>query len=199
MSRTFAGLAAALVVSAAFPAAAATTIVLDFDDLTGLGAMPSTYQGVAFEDFSYYDTPKLPQYPTKSGMTSLYANYDRHQPGSASTSIFRFGDDVRFDGAWFAGRLAVVFELYRDGQRVHTSSPLGLNSTMQYLASGYDGLVDEVRLYGNSGNWVMDDLTYSVGDFAAPAPEPATWAMMILGFGAAGAVIRRRRGVAFAI
>jgi hypothetical protein len=33
--------------------------------------------------------------------------------------------------------------------------------------------------------------------FLAPAPEPATWAMMILGFGLAGATLRRRR-MAFA-
>ena len=31
---------------------------------------------------------------------------------------------------------------------------------------------------------------------AAVVPEPATWALMILGFGSAGAVLRRRRGVA---
>jgi hypothetical protein len=30
---------------------------------------------------------------------------------------------------------------------------------------------------------------------AAPVPEPATWAMMIAGFGLAGAVMRRRRAV----
>jgi len=28
---------------------------------------------------------------------------------------------------------------------------------------------------------------------SAPVPEPATWAMMIMGFGAAGAILRRRR------
>lgn len=36
------------------------------------------------------------------------------------------------------------------------------------------------------------------GDFqvspAAPVPEPATWAMMIAGFGLAGAALRRRKG-----
>src|SRR5205085_709166 len=40
--------------------------------------------------------------------------------------------------------------------------------------------------------------TYNAGRVGAPkvgavVPEPATWAMMILGFGAAGAVLRRRR------
>lgn len=29
-----------------------------------------------------------------------------------------------------------------------------------------------------------------------PVPEPATWAMMVLGFGAAGAVLRRQRAIA---
>jgi hypothetical protein len=28
------------------------------------------------------------------------------------------------------------------------------------------------------------------------APEPATWAMMLFGFGAAGLALRRRRGIA---
>jgi len=32
----------------------------------------------------------------------------------------------------------------------------------------------------------------TTGPVAAPAPEPATWAMMILGLGAAGSMIRRR-------
>ncbi len=33
-------------------------------------------------------------------------------------------------------------------------------------------------------------------DRSAGVPEPATWAMMIIGFGAAGSMVRRRRGVA---
>lgn len=43
-----------------------------------------------------------------------------------------------------------------------------------------------------SGNdFVLDDLSFS----GAAVPEPATWAMMITGFGAAGAMIRRRRAM----
>jgi hypothetical protein len=34
------------------------------------------------------------------------------------------------------------------------------------------------------------------GDAVAPVPEPITWALMILGFGSAGAMLRRRRAVA---
>lgn len=43
---------------------------------------------------------------------------------------------------------------------------------------------------------VIDNITFDVAD--APIPEPATWAMMILGFGGVGAILRRRRGFALA-
>jgi hypothetical protein len=50
--------------------------------------------------------------------------------------------------------------------------------------------------------WTAD----SVGTFASDSanggngvPEPATWTMMIIGFGGVGALIRRRRSLAFAV
>jgi hypothetical protein len=41
---------------------------------------------------------------------------------------------------------------------------------------------------GTAGTIVFDDITLGLG-----LPEPATWAMMLLGFGAIGASLRRRR------
>ncbi len=46
--------------------------------------------------------------------------------------------------------------------------------------------------YGN--DFVLDDMSFSGG----AVPEPATWAMMILGFGAVGSLLRRRRTAALA-
>jgi hypothetical protein len=50
--------------------------------------------------------------------------------------------------------------------------------------------------------WTAD----SVGSFASDSanvgngvPEPATWAMMIVGFGGVGVLMRRRRAFAFAV
>jgi hypothetical protein len=43
---------------------------------------------------------------------------------------------------------------------------------------------------------VIDNITFDVADRAVP--EPATWAMMIMGFGGVGAIVRRRRNLAFA-
>ena len=56
--------------------------------------------------------------------------------------------------------------------------------------------------YYNSGNgyWLRNDalnLGFRVlGDVPSAAPEAASWAMMIVGFGAIGAAARRRRGMA---
>ena len=45
----------------------------------------------------------------------------------------------------------------------------------------------------------IDDVSYSASNAPAAVPEPASWAMMIGGFGLAGAAMRRRRAtVAFA-
>jgi hypothetical protein len=53
---------------------------------------------------------------------------------------------------------------------------------------GY-ALGKDVRQLGGSGERV---LRFTIGD-VAPVPEPATWAMMIAGFGLVGAAMRRRR------
>ncbi|MBS0480200.1 MAG: PEP-CTERM sorting domain-containing protein [Proteobacteria bacterium] len=41
----------------------------------------------------------------------------------------------------------------------------------------------------------IDDVSYSAGNATAAVPEPATWAMMIMGFGLMGYSMRRRRAV----
>jgi hypothetical protein len=48
-------------------------------------------------------------------------------------------------------------------------------------------------LAGNAGADTSGAFTGNLTIMAAPVPEAATWAMMILGFGAIGMMIRRRR------
>ncbi|HEY2752600.1 MAG TPA: PEPxxWA-CTERM sorting domain-containing protein [Phenylobacterium sp.] len=47
---------------------------------------------------------------------------------------------------------------------------------------------------GLATNDQISDFAPDASSFRANVPEPATWAMMLLGFGALGAVLRRRRG-----
>jgi len=49
-----------------------------------------------------------------------------------------------------------------------------------------------------NGTMVVGPNFRIAGDAVAPVPEPAAWALMILGFGGAGMVLRRRRALATA-
>jgi len=76
------------------------------------------------------------------------------------------------------------------------------NALMCNLGPGGLGSVTNARsvvFVGLPGHFVFDDLTFGAGndplDPPADTPEPATWAMLVLGFGAVGAVLRRRRAV----
>jgi hypothetical protein len=62
------------------------------------------------------------------------------------------------------------------------------------LFSADDQLIRLVRI--NAEGDLEDIRQVRIGGFAtAPIPEPATWTMMILGFGMAGAAVRRRRSM----
>lgn len=72
----------------------------------------------------------------------------------------------------------------------HTASTFTLG--IRAGGSGWQGGADE--------SWGIDNLkiTATLRDPTGAIPEPATWAMMILGFGAAGTAMRRRRAMALA-
>ena len=64
-----------------------------------------------------------------------------------------------------------------------------------FVGTGHDTL--SIVAATNPSEWFVDDV--SVGDTGRNVgggpgvPEPATWAMMILGLGGVGATLRRRR------
>lgn len=66
------------------------------------------------------------------------------------------------------------------------------------LGFSFSGITPQAVITGANGNRQLKDFRASAGaNFsAAPVPEPAAWALMIGGFGLAGAQLRRRRLVA---
>lgn len=67
------------------------------------------------------------------------------------------------------------------------------NPVVLFLLDGADASAFEtLRLTSNTNAFEVDNIAVN------PVPEPATWAMMLLGFGAVGFAIRRRRRPALA-
>lgn len=63
------------------------------------------------------------------------------------------------------------------------------------LGFSFVGVTPDAKITGANGSRQLRDFRASAGaNFSAAAvPEPASWALMIMGFGAAGAMMRRRR------
>jgi hypothetical protein len=189
--------AAAASASLAATAASAATTVVNFDDLTGIGQVPNGYAGIIWNDnWSYYDYAQSPYTPS-SGSTRIYnLTSALVRPQFAS---FDFTTPVRFDGAMLAGNpiTSVSFHLYLGGVLVHDGAAQAPTATPTFLSSGYAGPVDKVVVEDDDPTrfydwYVLDDVTFS------SVPEPATWAMMLFGFGALGALLRTRRRAAAA-
>ena len=94
--------------------------------------------------------------------------------------------DVLFDGA-------LLLRKATDGAWTHETLNLGALSTGDHLL--------ELGMHttnASSGHFLaqFDNVVIDGENLVGPAvPEPAAWALLILGFGGAGAMLRRRRGV----
>ena len=182
--------AAALALGAATSAAAT---VINFDDLTGFSAVPTFYEGVHWNSFVHYDTPQNP-YNAHSGETRVFGDYAVYGFFDNGPITFTVGAGSVFDGFWAAGAASNLnYELYLGGVLQATSATITLTDTPTFLASGFAGSIDEVRINTANGLWVGDDFTFSTLNALGAVPEPATWGLMLTGFGLAGTALRRRR------
>lgn len=66
--------------------------------------------------------------------------------------------------------------------------------TTDYFRVGFAGADAQVIGRGSQAYRYDRSIGFSFNDVTGAVPEPATWAMMILGFGLVGATLRRRRG-----
>ena len=75
------------------------------------------------------------------------------------------------------------------------TSTIAANLTNQLMGVGTElAPVSMTRfVFSSAGTFAIDDLRLGLEGVAPGIPEPATWLMMILGFGAVGGALRQRR------
>ena len=136
--------------------AAAQTVVLDFENLSGFMPMPAGYGGVSdWGSWAHSDLAD-PNYPAASGVVKILS-VGLQQP-------IVFGQDVVFEGANVVTALPFAWKLYYQGQLVHTSAVLQPNTggPAVFLASGYTGLVDSMEYDSSVNVHGVDDFTYTL-------------------------------------
>ena len=93
------------------------------------------------------------------------------------------------------GGTANVSFFRNDGSLIQAITLSSLADT--FYGFSRNGGVQDIRgisiSNSDSGGIGFDNLLFDVPSFGGAVPEPSTWAMMLMGFGAMGAALRRRR------
>jgi hypothetical protein len=217
--------ATALLAATTFAAGAqaATNLVTNGDFEAGNTGFGSQYTFVAGPN-SATDPAVYAIDTSPSNVHNSWASFGDHTSGAGNMMIIN-GSETGGENVWFENGIAVdANTTYFFSTWIHTTfdqAPAELNFSIninsigttftagaiadgwqQFFASWNSGsattadiaLVNQ-QLAFSGNDFALDDISLST---SSPAPEPAAWALMIVGFGAAGSMLRRRRVAATA-
>lgn len=189
----------ALLVAAA-PSQAATT-VLTFDDISEGTVATNQYTGLTISGGSV-----LTQ---NSGLNSIYPPFSTPNVlynYSSNTIGIDFTSPVDSVGGYITGSTSVILSVFSGGTLLGTIATSGANYTGSggtpnaFLNLAFSNITSATfrAATGGGNSFTLDNLTVggTIINNTGAVPEPATWALMILGFGAIGASMRRRRPMA---
>ncbi|MEG3174746.1 PEPxxWA-CTERM sorting domain-containing protein [Sphingomonas sp. RB3P16] len=169
-------------------AAPAQAVTIGFENGTTQGdVIQGQYEssGVTFSGATILRIPdyNFGDYPTHGGKAVVY---------NSDGDIRLFFSSLTFDvSAYATTATPLLMTAYGlDGVILGSSllAPnIGSTSMIGYRGQGVSSVLFSS---GAVGNFTLDDVSF--GPAVSAAPEPASWAMMILGFGAIGAALRRR-------
>ena len=169
------------------------------------GGAPRTLLAFCVDIFHRFDDGALPLTYQTAAVTTNSDGVDSHGgPDLGSVLSGELGylaalGTTTTDPARLAAIQGAIWETEYSGLTV-----TGGSSYLAYyagLASGW-GVSRTTSTSFAQGIFPLDAATGGFGStqgfIAGGVPEPASWALLILGFGSAGAVLRRRRGAALA-
>jgi hypothetical protein len=187
--------ATAIAVSISAGAAQAAPVSIDFTTLPASTTVTNQYAGVTFSlagglasgapQTAYYGTglsnsPSGGYYPTADSLVATF---------SSPVSDVSF----TFDVEGYNGNNN--YQVYNSSNVLIGSGAL-LDQTAPYILAASDiGSIVWSNGQGAENSWTqaLSTLSYTTPTLTGAAPEPATWGMMIGGFGMAGGALRSRR------
>ncbi|MBS0332978.1 MAG: PEP-CTERM sorting domain-containing protein [Proteobacteria bacterium] len=210
--------ATALALTAYASPSAATTVLLDFSDATcasiGLAcAVSQGYGDRAGVDLSYHTLQASNGQPTSALNLWQSSGY-----GDLADVVYAGSDTTHYAGQIVLTALAgfqvslLGFD-YASYHGLRETSPFKVTDLEGHAISSFSGqggathghaTVDSALGDGVIITWGPDAYDFGVGNVSFEVerlpvpgvPEPATWALMIAGFGGVGALLRRQRAKA---
>jgi len=165
--------------------------LINFDDgTTGTNLASNRYVGQGVTSIENKLGPSLGFY----GSSQSQPNYiGTGFPNNWNADILvAFATPQAAVGIGIAGPTTLTFELLAADMSVLESYNLSTTPTNTYYY--INRLTNDASFLRVAGNFVaIDDLQFDTKTVRPSVPEPATWAMMLGGFGLAGATMRRRR------
>ncbi len=193
---------AAALAAVAF-AAPASAITLNFDDVATFTEVGAGYNGFDFTNFYALDTTQYNASGYVNGVVSLnnvLYNAFADPASISSASAFQL-TSAYLTGAWNDG-LNIQVDGYKNNTLIYTQNFL-VDTAGPMLVNFNNALVDNVVFSsfggtnagyeGGGDHFAMDNLT--INGTSGAVPEPASWALMIVGFGMVGGSLRRRATV----
>ena len=183
VTKVLAAACAAAAFAIATPAAASTVVVGSCDSVTDGDAQGCLFSGNINEN---PDPTNVNSYKNAEAAYNLLKDPDITLNWITATDASDFGDfgsvvigPGGLSGTFDLSGSGFLLEFYavKYGNQFTLYEYLGTDGTGSWVTNGKNGM-SHIAFFGSPGNSV---------------PEPATWAMMLLGFGAAGTALRRSR------